>query len=106
MSGKRYSLKFTQKAYKDLDGIFSYISETLSNQTAAENLIDRIEQSMLRLKDFPYSCSYVSDVHLRAKGYRKLIIDNFIAFYLVDERQNHVIIMRILYGAMKYQDLL
>ncbi len=52
MSGKRYSLKFTQKAYKDLDGIFSYISETLSNQTAAENLIDRIEQSILRLKDF------------------------------------------------------
>jgi hypothetical protein len=39
MSEKRYSLKFTQKAYEDLNEIFSYISETLSNQTAVKSIL-------------------------------------------------------------------
>jgi toxin ParE1/3/4 len=106
MSGKKYSLKFTQKAYQDLDEIFSYISKTLCDEVAAENLINKIQQSVLRLKDYPYTCSIVSDNLLKAKGYRKVIVDNYIAFYQVDETETRVIIMRILYGAQKYQDLL
>ena len=106
MSGKRYSLKFNQKAYEDIDQIFSYITEILYNEVAAENLIDKIEQSVRRLQEFPYSCSYVSDDLLKEKGYRKLVVDNYIVFYLVDETEKRVIVMRILFGAQKYEGLL
>lgn len=40
------------------------------------------------------------------KGYRKLIIDNYILFYLVDEENKQVTIMRVLYGKQKYENLL
>ena len=60
----------------------------------------------MRLKEFPFSCSYVADEFLRNKGYRKLIIDNYIVFYLIDEENKQVIIMRVLYGKQKYEDLL
>jgi len=60
----------------------------------------------MRLKDFPFSCSYVDGAFLKRKGYRKLIVDNYIAFYLVDEEEKQVVIMRVLYGRQKYQDLL
>ena len=60
----------------------------------------------MRLIEYPFSCQYVLDEPLKAKGYRKLIVDNYLVFYLVNEAENQVIIMRILYGASKYQDIL
>ncbi|WP_326839059.1 type II toxin-antitoxin system RelE/ParE family toxin [Clostridium aromativorans] len=68
--------------------------------------MSNFESKILRLKDFPYSCSLVIDETLKQRGYRKLIIDNYIAFYLVDDNKQQVIIMRILYGARNHKDIL
>jgi addiction module RelE/StbE family toxin len=106
MSKNSYDLKFTPKASEDLEQIYSYISEKLFADTAANNLLEKIESSIKRLKDFPCSCSLVSDKLLNSKGYRKLIVENYIAFYLVNESKKQVVIMRILYGAQNYQDFL
>ncbi|HOM43876.1 MAG TPA: type II toxin-antitoxin system RelE/ParE family toxin, partial [Bacillota bacterium] len=75
-------------------------------ETAADNLLEKIESSIMRLKKFPYSGSLVSDEPLRKRGYRKLIIDNYIVFYLVNEMDKQAVIMRILYGAQNYQNIL
>jgi len=48
----------------------------------------------------------VLDEPLKARGYRKLIVDNYLVFYLVEELDKEVVIMRILYGATNYQDIL
>ncbi len=66
----------------------------------------KIENSIMLLRSFPYSCSFVLDDLMRSKGYRKLIVNNYIVFYLVNEIEKQVVIMRILYGAQNYQDIL
>ncbi|RJX28092.1 MAG: type II toxin-antitoxin system RelE/ParE family toxin [Dethiobacter sp.] len=106
MSENSYSLKFTPKASEDLEQIYSYIAGKLFAEIAADNLLERIESSIMRLKSFPYSCSFVFDEPLKNRGYRKLIVDNYVVFYLVNELEKQVVIMRILYGAQNYQDLL
>lgn len=53
-----------------------------------------------------YSCNYVEDNFLREKGYRKLIVGNYMVFHLVREEENQVVIMRVLYGKQNYQDLI
>lgn len=68
--------------------------------------MDKIETSIMRLKAFPFSCTLVLDKHLQERGYRKLPVDNYIVFYLINENEGQVIIMRILYGASNYQDIL
>ncbi len=95
----KYVIKFTPLAIEDLDQIFIYIAFELCNNTAAENLTLKIENRINRLKTFPYHCSQVTDEILKFKGYRKLIVDNYIVFYLVDEKSKEVVIMRILFGA-------
>ena len=77
-----YIVKMTPKAGTDLDNIYGYISEELFAVSAAENILERLETGIMRLKEFPFSCNYVADEFLRNKGYRKLIIDNYIVFYL------------------------
>lgn len=106
MSKSSYRLKITPKAGDDLDQIYSYIFKVLHFKEAAGKLLARIETSILRLKDFPFSGSFAADKFLKKKGYRKLIIDNYIAFYLVDEKEKQVVVMRVLYGRQKYQNLL
>jgi len=101
-----YIVKMTPKAVTDLDNIYSYISEELFAVSAAANILEGLETGIMRLKEFPFSCNYVADEFLRNKGYRKLIIDNYIVFYLIDEENKQVIIMRVLYGKQKYEDLL
>ena len=90
-----YKIKIIQRAREDLDNIYRYISSELYAEYAAENLLERIEKSIMRLKDFPISCNYVADEFLRKKGYRKLIVNNYIVFYLVNEEEKQVVIMRV-----------
>lgn len=77
-SKKVYNVIFTEDAADDLDGIYLY----------------------------PFSANLVLDEVLQEKGYRKLVIDNYLVFYLVDECEKSVILVRILYGAKNYEQLL
>ncbi len=101
-----YTIKMTPKAADDLDNIYQYISEELCLTSSAANILERIERGIMRLREFPFSCNYVADEYLRNKGYRKLIVDNYIVFYLIEEENSQVIIMRVLYGKQKYENLL
>lgn len=106
MSTSDYQVKLTPKAHEDLDRIYSYITGELYAPVAANSLLEKIEASIMRLRDFPFAYGLVDDGFLRSKGYRKLIIDNYIAFYVVNEKAKQVIVMRVLYGRRKYQDIL
>lgn len=106
MPNSNYKLKFTRKAEEDLDEIYGYIATKLFAETAAEALMDKIENTFMRLEKYPFSCSFVFDELLKRRGYRKLIVDNYIAFYLVNESEKQVVIMRVLYGASDYKNIL
>ena len=68
--------------------------------------MDDIEASIMRLREFPYSGCPVADDILSSRSYRKLIIKNYIVFHLIDEAEKQVVIMRVLYGAQKYENIL
>jgi toxin ParE1/3/4 len=95
MEETKFKIRMTPKANDDLDEIYSYIAEDLYNQSAADNLMEKIETNIMRLKDFPFSCSFVTDEMLKDRGYRKLIVENYIAFYLVREEEMQVVVMRV-----------
>ena len=46
------------------------------------------------------------DEYLNKKGYRKLIVDNFITLYKVDDEKKIVTVMRVIYGRRQYEKLL
>lgn len=102
----KYTLKFTPLASEDLESIFGYIYETLSSPTAAYRIMDEIENKINRLTIFPNSGSLITDDGLGSRGYRKVVADNYLAFYLIDETEKQIVIMRVLYGARDYVELL
>jgi addiction module RelE/StbE family toxin len=101
-----YDLQIMPMAEEDLDGIFDYITNKLEAPVAANRLMEKIEKSILSLKNSPRIGSKCRDETLNKKGYRKLMVDNYIAFYLVNDEDRTVIIMRIMYGRRNYTALL
>lgn len=101
MDTNTYEIFFTDIAKEELEEIYEYISEHLLEVGAANKLMDEIEQSILRLEQNPYSCV---EVHIKPHNnvYRKLVIDNYIALYEIEETYKQVVIYRVVYGKRDY----
>lgn len=97
-----YKIRIYKAAKRDLMDIIEYIN-TLSEQTAL-NQYDRIIKKISSLKEMPERCSMLRDDQLRIKGYRALIVDNYMVFYVV--KGDTVQVHRILYGKRNYEWLL
>ncbi|WP_404451042.1 type II toxin-antitoxin system RelE/ParE family toxin [Virgibacillus necropolis] len=106
MENSKFTVKMTQKANSDLERIYIYVMEESTSINYADHILDRIEKNIMRLQDFPYSANFVKDEVLKQKGYRKLIVDNYIIFFLTQNDKKKVTIMRILYVRQNYQKYL
>ena len=93
----------TPATSEDLENIYKYIKNNIKSGTAAKNLVVKISAKLKSIPDFPYMYELSRDKVLCQKGYRKLVINNYIALYLVDEKRKFVIISRIFYGSMNYE---
>ena len=99
---RRYKLKVTPAASEDLERIYKYIKNNLKSDVAAKNLIAGISKKLKSIPDFSYMYELSRDAALSQRGYRKVVINNYIALYLVDEERKFVIISRVFYGPMNY----
>jgi len=98
----KYDIIVTEKAKNEIDDIYNYISKSLMAEKAAENLVKKIENSILQLEDMPKLGSIIEIYKLRKYTYRKLIINNYVVLYRIDEERNIVYIARVVYGGRNY----
>lgn len=98
----KYKLLVFPSAKQDLRDITDYINE-LSLQ-AAIKLYDEIINRIGLLAQMPERCPLMKRSVLRAKGYRILIIDNYLVFYVMNAET--VEIRRILHNRRQYDFLL
>ncbi len=99
-----YRLKLFPLAQADMESIFAYLAEELKNPTAAVRQIDDFERGFQTVCDFPESCPLVDNEYIKDKTLRKLIVNNYIAFFRIKDEEIQVV--RVLYGMRNYQDLL
>ena len=102
-----YSLRFTLRAARDLDAMFTYITYELDAEPAAKAVMREIEHAISNLREFPYSAPQARDDLLARKGYRALTIrKKYVAVYRVSEAQREVVVQRIFYGRREYKKFL
>jgi plasmid stabilization system protein ParE len=88
----------------DMEQIFDYIAVELCNPTAAIKQINDFEKAFDSVASFPDRCPYINNEYVKDKSLRKLVVNNYIAFYRV--RDNEIQVVRVLYGMCNYEDLL
>ena len=99
---KKLNIHYLSVAEKDITEIIDYISK--DNPNAAIWLIDKIDERIKELSDFPEIGKTPHDERLKQLGYRILIIDNYLVFYIIKKQE--IEIRRILHGKRKYEFLL
>jgi toxin ParE1/3/4 len=93
----KYSIKLNQRAFKDIESIFAYIAlEKLAPENAKKQT-DRIWKALKSLDTFPQAHQERNEGRYAGKGYRQLIIDNYIAIFRIEEDKKTVHIITVQY---------
>jgi plasmid stabilization system protein ParE len=94
---KQYSVKITDKALEDMEEIYTYIAEQLQAPENAMGQYNRIAEAIQKLNVFPERVRVMESEPEHTMGLRQLSIDNFSAFYVIEN--DKVIVTRELYSA-------
>ena len=99
------TIRRTDQFNDQLNDIITYIARDASVDTALE-VLDRLEESISRLGDFPESGSIPRYTILRRQGYRVLIVMRWLIFYKYQPEQEIVMLYAIADQRQEYLRLL
>ena len=97
-----YAIRYLSTAENDLIEIIEYIKK--DNPTAAISQLEKFDKSISQLAMNPSLGVIPKDERLNKLGYRMLIVDKYLVFYVV--KTETVQIRRIIHGARRYSFLL
>jgi toxin ParE1/3/4 len=101
-----YEVTTTEQADADLRGVYEYIAfELLSLDNAAEQL-DRLEEHIIGLENFPEKFRVYGKEPWYSKGLRVMPVDNYLVFYILDKEAGIVTVIRVMYAGRNVDDQL
>ena len=92
-----YKVKLNSRAFKDIERIFEYIALEKLAPENAQGQTDRIWKALKTLESFPQSHQERMDGRYGGKGYRQLLIDNYIAIFKIEESTKTVYVVTVQY---------
>ena len=93
----KYKVKVNPGAIRELDQIYEYIANEKLSPENAKRQTDRIKEAILNLGSFPQSHQERNEGRYAGKGYRQLLIDNYIGIFRIDEPYKTVYVVTIQY---------
>ena len=88
-------------AYRQLDEIYGYIAENLSEPETAIHLIEKIEDVILSLSKLPERGAERKTGRFANKGYRQVFVGNYTVIYRTEVKFLQVIIIAVVYSPRK-----
>lgn len=100
----QYQIVMTDKANEQLNDIIMYIA--IDSKENARKYLDRLEEAIVKLEDFPLKGVKPKYSTLKRQGYLVLIVENHLIFYKVDQTKKKVIIYGIFNSKQEYKRLI
>ena len=93
-----YKLEYLPVAQRDMVEIVRYISGELQNPAAADRLAMELVNAAESILTFPYALPAYQPIRPLKREYRKILVQNFLMLYWVDEEKKLVTIARVVYA--------
>jgi toxin ParE1/3/4 len=93
----KYKVQLYPRAFRDIDDIYSYIALEKLAPENAKGQTDRIWNAIKSLDTFPSSHQDRLEGRYAGKGYKQLIIDNYLAIFKIDEDKKVVYVATVQY---------
>jgi toxin ParE1/3/4 len=93
----KYHIKLYPRAYRDMEEIYRYIAIEKQVPENAKAQTDRIWKAIKNLEIFPDSHQDRLEGKYAGKGYKQLLVDNYMAIYKIDETEKTVYVITVQY---------
>jgi toxin ParE1/3/4 len=93
-----YSVKLTPHAIVQIQETIAYISKVLLVPETARAWSDYLQKEIAGLSTMPARFSAVDEEPWRSRGYRKMLVKNFIVYYYADDETKTVWVTAVVYG--------
>lgn len=93
-----FNVVYTSEARQDLRDIYEYIAYELLAPDNAAGQTERIMKAARSIEQMPMRHRRYEEEPWHSQGLRFLPVDNYLIFYLPDETNNTVSIIRIMYA--------
>ena len=102
----RYKIEIGNYAERDLYDILTYITETLKEPALALRIYRSVREQIDNLATMPARNRVVDDQLFGSQGIRRLFVENYVVFYVIDETAPAVNVIRVLYNRREWQSIL
>lgn len=102
----QYKIEIAQPAVHDLEDILDYISNKLKEPAIAKRIYTSIKTEILTLSTMPERNRTVDDEPYASMGIRRLFVENYIVFYVVNHGSQTIHVLRVLYNRREWQSIL
>ncbi len=96
-----YEIEFTEDAIDEIKEIYKYISENLANVEAAKRLMKKIKDTVMNLNENPKMYMKL-EVEKTSREFRRMVIDNYVILYTIDDEKKIIYISHTYYGRRNY----
>jgi toxin ParE1/3/4 len=93
----KYHIKLYPRAYRDMEEIYRYIAIEKQVPENAKAQTDRIWRAIKKLETFPSSHQDRLEGKYAGKGYKQLLVDNYMAIYKINETEKTVYVITVQY---------
>lgn len=93
----KYHIKLYPRAYRDMEEIYRYIAIEKQVPENAKGQTDRIWRAIKKPEIFPGSHQDRLEGKYAGKGYKQLLVDNYMAIYKINETEKTVYIITVQY---------
>lgn len=93
-----FNVVYSSEARQDLRDIYEYIAYELLEPDTAAGQTNRIMKAARSLEQMPMRHRLYEEEPWHSQGLRFFPVDNYLIFFLPDETNNIVNIIRIMYG--------
>lgn len=101
-----YLVHLTSQFSEEFDKIYYYIYSSFHSPLTANKFYSKIKDSILSLNFFPERYPRISVKNLNNHNLRKMIIENYIIVYEVQNTSNEVFILHIFHSKQNYLHLI
>lgn len=93
----KYEVMLYPKAFRDIDDIYAYIALEKLSPENAKGQTDRIWDAIRTLEQVPEAHQDRLAGRYAGKGYKQLLIDNYIAIFKIDKNAKKVYVVTVQY---------
>ncbi len=94
----QYTTKLTDQAMQQIEEIHTYIAQTLQVPDIARRWVEKLQAEIATLRTFPKRYPVMREEPWNREGVRKVSVDNYMMYYVVDEDTKTVWVTAVIYG--------